>query len=369
MSKPQEMPSFQEDNEIAPQGGPVGKKLRPKLKLVGGQRSETANEALKLIDVNQSIDALTGNIAKIEEEITDVLAELPDINTKDAMENRLRLLNEDLEDEKRELAKWQEKKKKIDGMIEAEAAKKKAEAEAVARGMAEQMKKETERLYSQPESIPEDQLAGTWVKQDEQPVAPVEVPKRSWIPASVRKWGRRLLLGLGLLGAGKAAEPTLSDLNQSVNETFEQYQAGVESFAETMADPIGAQERWDQARAAERATASPESSTKRIVGEEMVITGDVPARVQEMEQQSRHIESIKGLPNNYNGTDFLNDQETFQHFKNYGAGEHVTSKVALEAFGRMIQFNKEKAKEAAEQKVTDKKVVDKLMKNFDEVLK
>lgn len=172
----------------------------------------------------------------------------------------------------------------------------------------------------------------------------IEQPKRSWL-TGIRKWGKRLLMAVSMGVAAYGGERKLDELGR----TMETATQGTEDLANL--DRV----RGEEAHAAAEAARAINLLNAAL---EKAVHGEKDGRVKQMVEEDK----------NYSWTNYANDKSTFEHFKRSGPGEKVTTEVALNAFKRMAQFNRQKAETDARQDVADQAVVDTLMKKFESVL-
>jgi len=203
---------------------------------------------------------------------------------------------------------------------------------------------------------------------------PVVSEKKSWIPARLRSWGKKLLLGLALLGGGKAIDQQtditgkigaeMHQIDQSIEEAGNTYSKGVQSWAEEtpmvrQAKRAEAMAQFEKESAAKRAAAE---TQKESAGQSSTVETGSSQTTKEMpkmaEQVRKTLDSGRNLPEAYTYASFNNDREIVQHYFRSGASENITQKDAIEALGRMSKFNQEQAKEEIKKATNDKKVAD-----------
>jgi hypothetical protein len=211
----------------------------------------------------------------------------------------------------------------------------------------------------------------------ERPAAtqPTEAPKKSWLPAPLRKWGTRLLMAFGLTAAIPPAAEKMEQLGQAAAQTYADYEKGVRGFAES--SPIVREALAREAAEKEKAAALVAGEKVEVGGKtvQAVETGSAQPTVDHdkfvyqdlprmVEQAKKTLGIESGLPAGYNETNFLNDQETFRHFARYGAGKSITTEVASQALGRMIRYNREKARTVIAQETRDRAAADRAIKEI-----
>lgn len=349
---------------------------RPGQRILEVKPKETPTEHLKTKDIESSQRALNQNILEVEADIKAAEAELSLLAEADKLkaEGKIALLRKELFGYKREL-------KDIEatsiGFEEAEEFGRKLEEQA----RPAQVVEEPEIITNVTDrGVPQATAFPTRERMEEE-TAPV-MPKKSWFPASIRKWGIRALVGLGLIAAAKPAAEEMERLGQAASQTYADYEKGVQSFAE--GTPM-----VQEARMRESVAALEKQKAERLVAGQPVEVGGKTVQIQETgstrthadqerflrEELPRMVEQAKktlgiesGLPVGYNETSFLNDEQFLHHFFRTGATENITMPKAGEAMGRMIRFNRERARAVLAKETRDqfvaKETVDKIFGEF-----
>jgi|GEM_PF-4459280 len=206
----------------------------------------------------------------------------------------------------------------------------------------------------------------------EQPV--VAPPKKSWIPAPLRKWGKRLLVGLGLVSAGGAAaygvtkaDEGLEKAGQAASAAYTEYEKGIGGLTESRFPKVAAETKE---KVKPIAGMSVKETAERLVAGQPVEIGGKTVQVSEAGSMRsnlpRQIEKAKEILDieDYTDASFMNDGQTVKHFFEKGPGQFVNQKVALEAFGRMVKFNREQARNVLAKETMDQSVTAKAMKEI-----
>jgi hypothetical protein len=208
------------------------------------------------------------------------------------------------------------------------------------------------------------------VPTESQP-APVAPPKKSWLPASVKKWGLRALTLLGLVGGAKAVEPSVSQIAQDVSTTLTDAQAGYRDWAENtpMVQEARRQEKINADMATLQAQSAKEKAEALVAGKPVKI-GSKTVQVNEsspqtgredylrthMQKMVRETAGIK-LPTGYGETDRANDEAIVKHYLEHGTSSNITLPKVLESSGRLIEFRREKNLTSRGKTTRDQRVV------------
>lgn len=143
---------------------------------------------------------------------------------------------------------------------------------------------------------------------------PVISEEKSWIPASLRKWGKRLLLGLALFGGGRALNQQtnitgkigaeLNQIDQSINDFGARYDEGIKTTVES--SPMIQQTRKDQEQA-RLAQTEKELAEQETVSEQTV--EEIPKMTEQVRKESSAQKTLQELPGRIQRTKKRMDQD------------------------------------------------------------
>lgn len=290
-----------------------------------------AEAAIDLISVDQSITALERNLSEVKQEI---------LAAEGTAKKGLELERDQYEIE---LEIWSERKRELTGETPRETSETPKETlERSKQQMAAARAKEAAAFTSTEQGWFEREPAQTAVEQ------PTARPGKT-VLQRLQSWGRVGALAIGLLGVFGIGKKTAEE----VAPVLEQAAAGYQAFAEST--PV-----VREARVAEEMT-----KLGVTMGETETKMETAAPTVTDELKQTIETAAKKPLETQYGHTDFANDREIVRHFFRTGPTENVTQKDAMDAFGRMIKFNKEKAKEEA----AGREDVARIMGIFNEALK